>query len=208
VCGGSARGSKDEIPYAVRRLVRTYLPREPGDRGRDIRSNADDSEELLIDLGRDADACRKYGVSLARWQASLIHPDLNPRRPVSVRREIGMDRLGFRRYVVLAPYSSRPAENWPSIHWIRLIYLLRRFGLELLVTGPTDEEMRLAEICDESGAFWVTNESPDWLSDVLLGAAGSSPVPTASHISQVCSMCERSHCIHISSRDSSGTAPA
>ncbi len=130
-----------------------------------------DEESPTIDLNDDPSACTKYGISKARWHASLIHAELAPQRPDAVRRDIEAERLGFRRYIVLAPCSRTAAQDWPEVHWTRLIYLLRESGFELLVTGAADQEERVAGICMGTNAFWVTNESPEWLSDVLLGAA-------------------------------------
>lgn len=125
----------------------------------------------VIDLHSEAIVNAAYGLSKARWYSSIIHPELAPCRPEKVDNVVRSERLPVSRYIVIAPCSGDSSQEWPAVHWARLVHLMQEAGFEVVGVGAVDEEERLAAIFGDTNAFWVVVESQEWLADVLLKAS-------------------------------------
>ncbi len=137
----------------------------PGDWETAIRSGA------VVDVNRNYNQQIRYGASRARWYASNIHPLLRPKRPSGIDRTIGRRRFDFDRYAILAPCGSARNRNWPVEHWKRLILSLRADDFEVVAIGTKREAKKIAEVCENVGAFWAIDHSPEWVIDAVLGAS-------------------------------------
>jgi ADP-heptose:LPS heptosyltransferase len=123
-----------------------------------------------IDLNRNYQRQIRHGRARVAWYCANVSPLLRPQRPRGVDRTIRAKRFDFSRYVVVAP-GSGPTQRWPRSHWQRFAYLLRSAGFEVVALGARHYEQQVMEISDSGIAFGSVDDRPDWVTDVLLGAA-------------------------------------
>lgn len=88
----------------------------------------------------------------------------------TVQREVKISRLGFSKYVLLAPFAAWEARDWPEQHWRRLAHLLKEQGYEIVAIGTKAEAARLERTFNNSNAFWVVDHEPEWVMDAMLEA--------------------------------------
>jgi hypothetical protein len=121
-------------------------------------------------LYRDYDGHLRYAGSRAYWMSGSIDLDLVPCRPAGIDRTITCDRLGFDRYVLLAPFAMWKTREWPMTHWIRLTHLLSESGYDVIALGSHLDADRIAATFNKTYAFWAAQQEPGWITDVMLGA--------------------------------------
>lgn len=85
---------------------------------------------------------RKKDEKLSR---SFVHP-------LTINREVGIPRLDFPKYVLLAPFAAWEARDWPETHWRRLAWLLKEAGYEIVAIGTKAEAERMERTFNKSYA--------------------------------------------------------
>jgi hypothetical protein len=71
---------------------------------------------------------------------------------ITVNREVGIPRLDFPKYVLLAPFAAWEARDWPETHWRRLAWLLKEAGYEIVAIGTKGEAERMERTFNKSYA--------------------------------------------------------
>ena len=69
-----------------------------------------------------------------------------------VNREVGIPRLDFPKYVILAPFAAWESRDWPEMHWRRLAWLLKEAGYEVVAMGTKAEAERMERTFNKSYA--------------------------------------------------------
>ena len=95
----------------------------------------------------------------------------NSVHPLSINREVGIPRLDFAKYVMLAPFAAWEARDWPETHWRRLAWLLKEAGYEIVAIGTRAEEARMERTFNKSYAYWAIDHDPEWVMEAMLDAA-------------------------------------
>jgi ADP-heptose:LPS heptosyltransferase len=90
---------------------------------------------------------------------------------LQVDRSVGIQRLDFPKYVLLAPFAAWEARDWPETHWRRLAWLLKEAGYEIVAIGTKKAAERMEQTFSKSYAYWAIDHDPDWVMDAMLDAA-------------------------------------
>ena len=102
--------------------------------------------------------------SRACWYTCEVADQLGIKLPMPKRPQITMPEEGElgSGYVLLAPYSTDLARNWPDSHWRRLVKMLVASGHRVVVIHSkcTDE---LVKTFSKSGATYHWGNSIDWV---------------------------------------------
>lgn len=98
-----------------------------------------------------------------KLSGSFVHP-------LTINREVGIPRLDFPKYVLLAPFAAWEARDWPETHWRRLAWLLKEAGYEIVAIGTKDEAERMERTFNKSYAYWAIDHDPEWVMDAMLEA--------------------------------------
>jgi glycosyltransferase involved in cell wall biosynthesis len=135
-----------------------------------------------VDLNADYKEQLRYAEQKTRWYGMLASPAVQkgklrdfaalpfpPARPM-VNVALSEPVLDFSNYVLLAPFASRPARDWPAPNWRRLAFLLNEAGYEVVAIGVKRDEERLRETFERSYAYWVLDQSPQWVASAMLDA--------------------------------------
>jgi len=125
-----------------------------------------------VDLNQFRGRVALSGGSRAKAYASLLAGDLVPRRPARVDLRPTAPRFEIPNYILLFPFASGPALEWPEVHWRRLAILLREKGYETFAIGPESSAERYVGIFDATTTMWILNPDVEWTMDAMLGAAG------------------------------------
>jgi heptosyltransferase-1 len=83
---------------------------------------------------------------------------------------VGIPRLDFPKYVLLAPFAAWEARDWPETHWRRLAWLLKEAGYEIVAIGTKAEAERMERTFNKSYAYWAIDHDPEWVMDAMLEA--------------------------------------
>lgn len=115
----------------------------------------------------------RYGASRTGWYAMQAAatglPHVLPLRP-RIDHALADRVLDMDRYVLLAPASAWQTRDWTQTHWRRLAHLLVEAGYEVVAIGSKQDEGRLQETFDKSNAYWVVDQTPEWVMSAMLGA--------------------------------------
>lgn len=135
-----------------------------------------------VDLNADYSEQIRYAGDKSRWYAMLgaaalpkgerpgiAAPPFAPGRP---RLDLALLEpiLDVTNYVLLAPFTARETRDWPDSHWRRLAFLLSEAGYEVVAMGLKQDEKRLQRTFEKSYAYWVVDQSPEWVMAAMLGA--------------------------------------
>ncbi len=135
-----------------------------------------------VDLNADYPEQLRYASDKARWYAMLAAAGLRPgKRPgiaappfaparPQVSRAVLEPVLDFPKYVLLAPFAAHVERDWPEAHWRRLVFLLNEAGYEAVALGVKKDEERLRQTFERSHAYWVLDQSPEWVAAAMLEA--------------------------------------
>ncbi len=96
---------------------------------------------------------------------------VQPSNALLVNREVGIPRLDFPKYVILAPFAAWESRDWPEMHWRRLAWLLKEAGYEVVAMGTKAEAERMERTFNKSYAYWAIDHEPEWVMDAMLDAA-------------------------------------
>lgn len=137
------------------------------------------------DLNADYNEQTRYGVSRASWYAMMatnadprlapalrsgqVATSISPSRP-RVNRSLTTAVLDLTNYVILAPFAAWGMRDWTEAHWRRLAHLLNERGYEVVAVGARKDEDRLKQTFDKSNAYWVVDQTEDWLMAAMLKA--------------------------------------
>lgn len=93
-----------------------------------------------------------------------LPPPCRPKIKLPAKNELGSG------YVLLAPYSTDTARNWPSTHWRRLVKMLVRDGKQVIAIHSqlTDE---LVETFKGSGATYYWGGEVNWVLSTIAHAS-------------------------------------
>lgn len=119
-----------------------------------IDQNGLDGERRLAGKGRMA----------GKRNGDVLHP-------LTINREVGIPRLDFPKYVLLAPFAAWEARDWPETHWRRLAWQLKEAGYEIVAIGTKAEAERMERTFNKSYAYWAIDHDPEWIMDAMLDAA-------------------------------------
>lgn len=116
-----------------------------------------------------AGTCRKqwYADNLARGAGI---ESFAPRAP-NVDKTIGEKRTDSERYVLIAPFSAWKGREWPAAHWAMLAHRLHDEGYEVIAVDGYGDGRRLKETFSSTPAKWFWGQSPEWVTDAMLGAS-------------------------------------
>jgi hypothetical protein len=110
--------------------------------------------------------------SRASWYTNEVSKALGIKLPPPCRPKITLPKkneLGS-GYILLAPFSTDPARNWPASHWRRLAKMLVKQGHKVIAIHSqlTDE---LVETFKGSGATYYWGADVDWVLSAIAHAA-------------------------------------
>ena len=127
-----------------------------------------------IDLYAGYNESLKAGTGRKQWYANNLarRAGIESFSPVApnVNKTIIEKRIGSERYVLLAPFSAWSGREWPAAHWARLTHQLHDEGFEVIAIDSTGDGRRLKETFSSTPAKWFWGQSPEWVTDAMLGA--------------------------------------
>jgi len=142
----------------------------------------DEPPEGAVDLNADYQEQIRYAGDKAKWYSMLAAAALPngresrnaapPCRPARPRIDVALPDpvLDLTNYVLLAPFAAHAMRDWPESHWRRLAFLLNEVGYEVVVIGVAKDEPRLRSAFKRSYAYWVVDQSEEWVMSAMLGA--------------------------------------
>jgi len=177
--------------YAVTGLAEAGIPvvyhtRHPGWLGRARVTGLTITDiappEGAVDLNADYSEQIRYTGDKARWYAMLAAagvpdwkhfgiaaPPYPPARPL-IDFALPDPVMDVNDYVLLAPFAASTMRDWPETHWRRLAFLLSESGFEVVAVGAREDEQRMRKTFERSCAYWVLDQSPEWVIAAMLRA--------------------------------------
>lgn len=140
--------------------------------------------EEAVDLNADYLEQIRYGGDKARWYSMLAAAVLPgegrpgtgiaapPQAPARPQIDVALADpvLDLSNYVLLAPFAAHASRDWPESHWRRLASLLNEAGYEVVAIGVKRDETRLRRTFERTYAYWVLDQSPEWVTAAMLEA--------------------------------------
>lgn len=117
-------------------------------------------------LRAGADRKQWYCDNLAREAGIESFTPVAPK----VDKTIGAKRIDSQRYVLLSPFSAWRNREWPQAHWARLAHQLHEQGYDVIAIDGAGNGRRLKETFSSTPAKWFWGQSPEWVTDAILGA--------------------------------------
>lgn len=129
-------------------------------------SGYDMNEGYDQQLKTRSDRKQWYCDNMARL-ASL--EPFSPAAPV-IDKTISEKRTDLENYVILSPFAAWTCREWPKLKWQKLAQMLMRGGYSVAAIH-TDNDRLEEYFAEINGVTWFYGQSPEWIQDVILGAA-------------------------------------
>lgn len=130
--------------------------------------------EIGIDFYQNYNKSLRAGTCRKQWYADNLArgAGIESFAPVApmVDKTIHEKRIDFERYVLISPFSAWRGREWPAAHWIRLAYELHDEGYAVIAIDGVGDGLRLKETFSSTPAKWFWGQSPEWVTDAMLGA--------------------------------------